>query len=84
MDITEELSDATHRYLRGEIALAALADTSDRHVLALPSLAPSSLASRLIGAIEHGLAELDNGAITETDIKQDLQSELAPALAPAD
>lgn len=75
--ITEEVFHATRRYLRGEISLDALEDVAAEHIhvpASLPLLAP---VVSLLGAIELSLAELSNGDITEAELRQDLQEELA-------
>ena len=82
-DTTEELVQATHRYIRGELDLVTLADVSDRHIHLLPLLSDTALARQLMGAIEHDLALMDNGAMTEIEFKQDLRTVLDSALVPA-
>ena len=82
-DATEALMQATHRYIRGELDLVTLADVSDRHIHLLPLLPDTALARQLMGAIEHDLALMDDGAMTETEIKQDLRTVLDSALVPA-
>ena len=79
-DATEELVQATHRYIRGELDLVTLADVSDRHIHLLPLLPDTTLARQLMGAIEHDLALMDDGAMTETEVKQDLRTVLDSAL----
>ena len=82
-DATEELVQATHRYIRGELDLVTLADVSNRHIHLLPLLQDTALARQLMGVIEHNLALMDDGAMTEIEVKQDLRSVLDSALVPA-
>ena len=82
-EATAELVQAAHRYMRDELDLVTLADVSNRHIHLLPLLPDTALARQLIGAIEHDLALMDDGAMTETEIKQDLRTVLDSALVPA-
>ncbi len=81
-DATEELVQATHRYIRGELDLVTLANVSDRHIHFLPLFPDTALARQLMGAIEHNLALMDDGTMTETEVKQDLRTVLDSALVP--
>ena len=83
-DATEELVQATHRYIRGELDLVTLANVSDQHIHLLPLLPDTALARQLMGAIEHDLALMDDGAMTEIEVKQDLRTVLDSALVPPD
>ena len=88
---TAELLLATRHYLRGGIDLGTLEDAALRHVSILPTLPPAAPAAQLLGAITLSLAELRNGDISEVELRQDLQAELAvlttaahvPAATPA-
>ena len=80
--LAEELLLATRHYLHGEIDLGALEDAALRHVSILPTLPPAAPVAQLLGAITLSLAELRNGDISEVELRQDLQAELA-ALATA-
>lgn len=77
MDVNRTLADATRRYLAVEITLPELADISASHVHLLPTLPLESLAGRLIGAIEQGLAFMNDGVATQDDLRRVLRSELA-------
>ncbi len=80
--LAEELLLATRHYLHGEIDLGALEDAAPQHVSILPNLPPAVPAAQLLGAITLSLAELRNGDISESELRQDLRAELA-ALATA-
>ncbi len=82
-DATAALMQATHRYIRGELGLVTLADVSNRHIHLLPLLPDTAPARQLMGAIEHDLALMDDGATTESEVKQDLRSVLDSALITA-
>ena len=82
-EATEELVQAAHHYIRGELDLVTLADVSDRYIHLLPLLPNTTLARQLMGAIEHDLALMDDGAMTEIEVKQDLRTVLDSALVPA-
>ncbi len=79
-DATEELVEATHRYIRSELDLVTLTDVSDRHIHLLPLLPDTALARQLMGAIEHDLALVDDSAMTEIEVRQDLRAVLDSAL----
>ena len=81
-DTTEELVQAAHRYIRGELDLVTLANVSDRYIHLLPLLPNTTLARQLMGAIEHDLALMDDGAMTEIEVKQDLRTVLDSVLVP--
>ena len=80
---TAELLLATRHYLRGEIDLGTLEDAALRHISILPTLPPAAPAAQLLGAITLSLAELRNGDISEVELRQDLQAELAAIAAAA-
>ena len=61
MDVNRTLAEATRRYLAATITLPELADISASHVHLLPTLPLESLAGRLLGAIEQGLAFMNDG-----------------------
>ncbi len=84
MDVNRTLAEATRRYLAAEITLPELADISASHVHLLPSLPLESLAGRLIGAIEQGLAFMNDDVATKDDLRRVLQSELSAPVAATD
>lgn len=81
-DATEELVQAMHRYIRGELDLVTLANVSDRHIHLLPLPTDAALSRQLMGAIEHNLALMNDGAMTEIEVKQGLRTVLDSALVP--
>lgn len=77
MDTTQTLVDATRRYLAGALTLPELADTEASLVHLWPRLPTDNVGSRLMGAIEQGLAFMDDGVGTEADLRAALERELA-------
>ena len=77
MDATQTLVDATRRYLAGDLTLPELADVEASLVHLWPRLPTDDIGSRLMGAIEQGLAFMDDGVGTEDDLRAALERELA-------
>ena len=80
MDATQQLVDATRRYLDGALTLPELADVEASLVHLWPRLAHDGLVSRLMGTIEQGLAFMDDGVGTEGDLQAALKRELATTM----
>ncbi len=76
MDTTQTLVDATRRYLAGTLSLPELADIEASLVHLWPQLPGEDLVSRLMGAIEQGLAFMDDGVGTADDLRATLEREL--------
>ena len=77
MDATQTLVDATRRYLAGDLTLPELANVEASLVHLWPRLPTDDIGSRLMGAIEQGLAFMDDGVGTEDDLRAALERELA-------
>lgn len=77
MDATQKLVDATRRYLAGGLTLSELADVEASLVHLWPQLPAEDIGSLLMGAIEQGLAFMDDGVGTEDDLRAALERELA-------
>ncbi len=77
------LAVSRYRYIRGELDLVTLANVSDRHIHLLPLPTDAALSRQFMGAIEHNLALMNDGAMTEIEVKQDLRTVLDSALISA-
>ena len=77
MDVDAILTEAVRRYLAADTDLVTMAMVSDEYIHLVPALPDESPASRLMVTIEHCFALMDDGLMTEDDLRRELRTELA-------
>lgn len=79
MEPDTALIEAVRAYVAGQIDLEALEDVAARNAADLAVMAESAAGYKLFMAVEHAIALLDDGEITEGELVEELRDQLKRA-----